>query len=288
MATNTKVSITELDFDTIKANLKTYLKQQTTFQDYNFEGSGLSNLLDVMAYNTHYMAFYANMIANEMFLDSAMLRSSAVSIGKHLGYTPTSYIAPTATVNITVNGVSGSPTSIVLTAGTNFTTTIDGTSYTFVPLADTVITPTSGVYSTTGIDLKEGKYLTYTHVINTADTTQELIIPNNQVDTSTLTVKVQNSVSDATTTTYTLADNINEIKATSTVYWLEETVGQRYRLEFGDNVIGKKLVDGNLVILTYLATSGTAANTASTFTLAGSIGGSTSATITTTANAAGG
>ena len=108
------------------------------------------------------------------------------------------------------------------------------------------------------------------------------------MDTSTLTVKVQNSVSDATTTTYTLADNINEIKATSTVYWLEETAGQRYRLEFGDNVIGKKLVDGNLVILTYLATNGTAANTASTFALAGSIGGSTSATITTTANAAGG
>ena len=250
MATNTKVTITELDFDTIKANLKAYLKQQTTFQDYDFEGSGLSNLLDVMAYNTHYMAFYANMIANEMFLDSAMLRSSAVSIGKHLGYTPTSYIAPTATVNITVNGVSGSPTSIVLPAGTNFTTSIDGVSYTFVPLADTVITPTSGVYSTTGIDLKEGKYLTYTHVINTADTTQELIIPNNQVDTSTLTVKVQNSVSDATTTTYTLADNIIEIDATSTVYWLEETAGQRYRLEFGDDVIGKQLVDGNLVILT--------------------------------------
>ena len=288
MATNTKVTITELDFDTIKANLKAYLKQQTTFQDYDFEGSGLSNLLDVMAYNTHYMAFYANMIANEMFIDSAMMRSSVVSVAKHLGYTPTSYIAPTATVSITVNSVSGSPSSITLFAGTNFTTTIDGTSYTFVPLADTVITPTSGVYSTTGIDLKEGKYLTYTHIINTADTTQELIIPNNQVDTSTLTVKVQNSVSDATTTTYTLADNIIEIDATSTVYWLEETVGQRYRLEFGDDVIGKKLIDGNLVILTYLATSGTATNTASTFALSGSIGGSTSATITTTANAAGG
>ena len=143
MATNTKVSITELDFDTIKANLKTYLKQQTTFQDYDFEGSGLSNLLDVMAYNTHYMAFYANMIANEMFIDSAMMRSSVVSVAKHLGYTPTSYIAPTATVNITVNGVSGSPTSINLLAGTNFTTSIDGVSYTFVPLTDTVITPTS-------------------------------------------------------------------------------------------------------------------------------------------------
>ena len=161
MATNTKVSITELDFDTIKANLKAYLKQQTAFQDYDFEGSGLSNLLDVMAYNTHYMAFYANMIANEMFLDSAMLRSSAVSIGKHLGYTPTSFIAPTATVNITVNGVSGSPTSITLPAGTNFTTTIDNTSYTFVPMTDTIITPTSGVYSITGIDLKA---VSYTHL----------------------------------------------------------------------------------------------------------------------------
>ena len=118
MATNTKVTITELDFDTIKANLKAYLKQQTTFQDYDFEGSGLSNLLDVMAYNTHYMAFYANMIANEMFIDSAMMRSSVVSVAKHLGYTPTSFIAPTATVNITVNSVSGSPTSIVLPAGT--------------------------------------------------------------------------------------------------------------------------------------------------------------------------
>ena len=288
MATNTKVSITGLDFDTIKDNLKTYLKQQTAFQDYDFDGSGLSNLLDVLAYNTHYMAFYANMAANEMFLDSAVLRSSAVSIGKHLGYTPTSSISPTATVNITVNGVSGSPTSINLLAGTNFTTTIDNVSYTFVPLTDTVITPTSGVYSTTGVTLREGKYLTYSHIINTADTTQELIIPNSNVDTTSLTVKVQTSVSDSTTETYTLADNINEIKATSKVYWLEETSDLRYKLEFGDDVIGKKLVDGNIVILTYLSTNGTAANTASTFALSGSVGGSVSATITTTANAAGG
>ena len=165
MATNTKVSITELDFDTIKTNLKTYLKQQTVFQDYNFEGSGLSNLLDVLAYNTHYMAFYANMIANEMFLDSAVIRSSAVSIAKHLGYTPTSSIAPTATINITVNGVSGSPTSVVLLAGTNFSTVIDGITYVFVPLTDTVITPTSGVYSVNGVDIirwnDEGKIIDF-------------------------------------------------------------------------------------------------------------------------------
>ena len=105
MATNTKVSITELDFDTIKTNLKTYLKQQTAFQDYNFEGSGLSNLLDILAYNTHYMSYYANMIANEMFLDSAMIRSSAVSLAKHLGYTPASFVSPTTIVNVTINNV---------------------------------------------------------------------------------------------------------------------------------------------------------------------------------------
>ena len=205
MATNTKVSITELDFDTIKTNLKTYLKQQTVFQDYNFEGSGLSNLLDVLAYNTHYMAFYANMIANEMFLDSAVIRSSAVSIAKHLGYTPTSSIAPTATINITVNGVSGSPTSVVLLAGTNFSTVIDGITYVFVPLTDTVITPTSGVYSVNGVDIKQGRYLEYSYIVNTADTTQELIIPNDDVDTTSLTVQVQTSVSDTTTNTYTLS-----------------------------------------------------------------------------------
>ena len=288
MATNTKVTITELDFDTIKTNLKTYLKQQTTFQDYDFEGSGLSNLLDVLAYNTHYMSYYANMIANEMFLDSAMIRSSVVSLAKHLGYMPTSFVSPTAIVNVTINNVSGSPASIILATGTEFRTTIDDVNYTFVPLIDTVITPVSGVYSTTGLTLREGHYLSYSHIINTADTTQELIIPNNQVDTSTLTIKVQTSVTDTTVETYTLADNINEIKATSTVYWLEEVSGQRYRVYFGDDVIGKKLVDGNVVIITYLSTTGSAANTASTFTLAGVVGGSTDATITTTTAAAGG
>ncbi len=150
----TKLDISELDFDAVKANLKTYLSSQTEFSDYDFEGSGMSVLLDVLAYNTHYLGYNANMLANEMFLDSADLRSSVVSLAKAVGYTPTSSTASSANINVVVNSATGS--SLTMTRGTKFTTTVNSQSYSFVNNADVSIQPNDGVYTFSSLPIYEG------------------------------------------------------------------------------------------------------------------------------------
>ena len=282
----TKLEISELDFDGIKSNLKTFLSQQNEFTDYDFEGSGMSVLLDVLAYNTHYLGYNANMLANEMYLDSADLRSSVVSLAKQVGYTPTSCTSSTATLTVLVNDASGA--SLTMSRGTKFSTTVDGQSYSFVNNADVSITPVSGVYQFNNLTVYEGSYLNYKYTANTSDIDQRFIIPNDSVDTTTLTVKVQESSSDATTNTYTLADGITGIDDSSKVYFLQEVEGGRFEVYFGDGVTGKAIEDGNIVILDYINCNRDAPNGATTFTLSGTIGGFSSATITTSSNASGG
>ena len=279
----TKLEISELDFDGIKDNLKNFLSQQDEFRDYDFEGSGMSVLLDVLAYNTHYLGYNANMLANEMFLDSADLRSSVVSLAKQVGYTPTSAAASTAVINITVNNASGP--SLTMVRGTKFSTTVNGTSYSFVTNADISITPASGVYVFNNVTIYEGTYLNYKYTVNTSDTDQRFIIPNDNVDTRTLSIKIQESSSDSTLNTYRLATGITEIDSTSKVYFLQEVEGGRYEVYFGDNVLGKSVADGNIIIMDYINTNRAEANGATTFTLGGTIGGFSSATITTISNA---
>jgi hypothetical protein len=282
----TKLEISELDFDGIKSNLKTFLSQQNEFTDYDFEGSGMSVLLDTLAYNTHYLAYNANMLANEMYLDSADLRSSVVSLAKQVGYTPTSCTAATATVNVLVNDATGA--SLTMSRGTKFTATIDGQSYNFVNNADVSISPASGVYQFSNLVITEGSYLNFKYTANTSDTDQRFIIPNDNVDTTTLTVKVQESSSDSTTKTYKLADGITGVDDSSEVYFLQEVEGGRFEVFFGDGVIGKAIADGNIVIFDYINTNRDAPNGATSFTLSGTIGGFTSATVTTVSNASGG
>ena len=282
----TKLEISELDFDGIKSNLKTFLSQQDEFTDYDFEGSGMSVLLDVLAYNTHYLGYNANMLANEMYLDSADLRSSVVSLAKQVGYTPTSCTSSTATIDVLVNNASGA--SLTMSRGTKFTTTVDGQSYSFVNNADVSITPTDGVYKFSNLTVYEGSYLNYKYTVNTSDIDQRFIVPNDSVDTTTLTVKIQESSSDATTNTYTLATGITELDATSKVYFLQEVEGGRFEVYFGDGVLGKAVADGNIVILDYINCNRDAPNGATTFSLSGTIGGFSSATVTTVSNASGG
>ena len=282
----TKLEISELDFDGIKANLKTFLSQQDEFTDYNFEGSGMSVLLDTLAYNTHYLAYNANMLANEMYLDSADLRSSVVSLAKQVGYTPTSCTASTAVLNVLVNGATGS--SLTMSRGTKFTTTVDSQSYSFVNNADVSITPTDGVFQFSNLTVYEGSYLNYKYTVNTSDIDQRFIVPNNTVDTTTLTVKVQESSSDSTTNTYTLATGITELDSTSKVYFLQEVENGRFEVYFGDGVLGKSVADGNIIILEYINCNRDAPNGATTFVLSGTIGGFPSATVTTASNASGG
>ena len=279
----TKLDISELDFDQVKTNLKTFLSQQDEFRDYDFEGSGMSVLLDVLAYNTHYLGFNANMLANEMFLDSADLRSSVVSKAKQVGYTPTSSIASKAIIDVVVNSASGA--SLTMSAGTKFTTTVNEQSYSFVNKADVTITPVDGVYKFSNLEIQEGSYLNFKYTASTSDLEQRFIIPNDNVDTSSLTVKVQESSSDSTTNTYTLASGLTGLDSTSQVYFLQEVENGRYEVYFGDGVLGKAIADGNIVILDYIHCNGSLPNGASTFTLSGSIGGFSSATITTITNA---
>ena len=279
----TKLEISELDFDVIKANLKNFLSQQDEFRDYDFEGSGMSVLLDILAYNTHYMGFNANMLANEMFLDSADIRASVVSKAKQVGYTPTSATSSQAKIDVVVDNATGA--TLTMARGTQFSTTVDGTSYNFVNNSDLSITPVDGVYKFSNVDIFEGTYLNFKYTVNTTDTDQRFIIPNDNVDTKTLTVKVQESSSDATTNTYTLATGITGLDSTSKVYFLQENSDGRFEVYFGDGVLGKAVADGNIIIFDYINTNRAEANGATTFTLNGTIGGFSNATITTISNA---
>ena len=285
MASN-KLEVSELDFDNIKSNLKTFLQNQSEFQDYDFEGSGFAVLLDVLAYNTHYLGFNANMLANEMYLDSADIRKNIVSLAKMLGYTPTSPKAPTASINILVNNASG--TSVTMGKGTTFTTTVDGTTYQFVTNASHTITPSSGVYQFSNIPIYEGTLVTFKYTTDTSDPDQRFIIPSVNADTSTLRVQVQNSVSDTTVATWSKATGFTTLDNTSKVYFLQEGEDGKFEVYFGDGVVGKSLDDGNIVILEYIVTNKAEANGASTFTLSGSVGGFTNVTISTVSSAQGG
>ena len=285
MASN-KLEVSELDFDNIKSNLKTFLQNQSEFQDYDFEGSGFAVLLDVLAYNTHYLGFNANMLANEMYLDSADIRKNIVSLAKMLGYTPTSPKAPTASIDILLNNASGA--SVTMAKGTTFTSSIDGTTYQFVTNAAHTITPSSGVYRFSGISIFEGTLVTFKYTADTSDPDQRFIIPSVNADTSTLKVTVQNSVSDTTTATYSKATGFTSLDDTSKVYFLQEGEDGKFEVYFGDGIVGQSLADGNIVILEYVVSNKAEANGASTFTLSGSVGGFTNVTITTASSAQGG
>jgi len=221
-----------------------------------------------------------------MYLDSADIRKNIVSIAKMLGYTPTSAKAPTATINILINNASGA--SVTMDKGTVFTSSIGGTSYQFVTNASHTLTPLNGVYQFSSIPIYEGTLTTFKYTVNTSDPDQRFIIPSSNADTTTLRVQVQNSSSDTTTATYTLATGITSLDETSRVYFLQEVEDGKFEVYFGDGVIGKALADGNIVILEYVVTNKTEANGASTFTLSGAIETFSDVTITTVSSAQGG
>ena len=287
MASN-KLQVSDFDFDDIKANLKSFLQDQSEFQDYDFEGSGFAVLLDLLAYNTHHLGFNANMLANEMYLDSADIRKNIVSLAKMLGYTPTSPKSPTATIDILLNNVTGIPATVTMAKGTAFTTTVDGETYQFVTNAANTTAPINGVYTFSNISIFEGTLVTFKYTADSTDVDQRFVIPSVSADTSTLKVSVQNSASDTTTSTYTLATGITSISATSKVYFLQEMEDGKFEVYFGDDVLGNKLDDGNIVILEYIVSNKDEANGASSFTLSGNIGGFSDVSITTVSSAQGG
>tara|TARA_R110000765_G_scaffold244570_5_gene346775 strand:+ start:346 stop:2247 length:1902 start_codon:yes stop_codon:yes gene_type:complete len=285
MATTKRLTVTELDFDDVKSNLKTFMRNQNEFKDYDFEGSGLSALLDVLAYNTHYLAFNANMLANEMFLDSSQLRSSVVSHAKTLGYTTRSARAAQAVINVYLNTTD---TSATMTAGTVFTASIGDTSYQFVTIQDTISTNIGSVIPFNNLSVYEGSFVSTRYTTDTQNVEQRFLINDARADTTTLTVKVQNSSTDSITATYTLATDIAALTSTSNVYFLQEVEDGKFEIYFGDDILGNAVVDGNIIILNYVVTNKGVANSASTFTNSAAIDGISSVNVSTVSASAGG
>jgi hypothetical protein len=290
-----RLRVTELDFDTIKSNLKTFLNQQTEFQDYDFEGAGLSVLLDILAYNTHYNAYYLNMVANESFLDTALLRDSAVSHAKTLGYIPYSSAAPVANINFNVDSGTTTPATLTIPSGFSFLSNqIDSKSYNFVVLEDTTVTKSNTTFHFDGLEIYEGQLVTYSFTHDSASNPKQVfILPDNNIDTDTIEVSVSPAVANTATSVYNKVTDILDITATSEAYFLEENRNGKYQIYFGNDIVGKSLPDGAIISVKYLITNGTAANKANNFiataTLTDSIGNSqTNFTVNPVSAASGG
>ena len=286
--TSSKLKVSELDFDAIKSNLKNFMGDQNEFADYDFDASALSVLLDLLAYNTHYNAFYLNMVVNEMFLDTASIRNSVVSRAKHLGYTPQSVRGSKAYVDLTITP-NDTPATIVIEKDTQFSSSVNGISYLFATSNSVTLNVNSnGVYTTANVELNQGIPLTHRYTANTKDPDQKFVLPNANTDTSTLTVQIQTSAEDSTTFTYAIANDTTTINATSNVYFLEEAEDGKFECIFGDDVIGRKPVTGNIVLLSSLIADADNPNGAATFTPIGSVGGYATVSVSTLATASGG
>jgi len=288
MATTEKrLDVTDLDFDDIKSNLKTFMRNQSDFTDYDFEGSGMSALLDVLSYNTHYLAMNMNMVANESFLDTASVRSSVVSHAKTLGYIPNSARAPIANVNVTLNNI-GALTSATIPVGTVFTTVIDSVNYQFVTVAEHNTQVTNGILSFSNIPIYEGTYVTNRYTVDTKNVDQKFYVNDENGDTTTLLVDIFDNASSTSSTTFTLATDSTQTSSTSNVYFIQESVDGKFEIYFGDGIIGKALSDGNIVRIRYVVTNKTKANGASNFTTSATISTITNITTATVGNATGG
>lgn len=282
--TDQKLVVTELDFAQIKNNLKNFLRDQSEFTDFDFEASGMSTLLDILAYNTHYMAYYNNMIANEMFLDTAILRDSVVSHAKMLGYTPVSSVAPRATINLQITRPNGDTTaSLTLPRFTRFQSTpLNGVSYTFVntQAKTTNYDPTCNRFCFDNLYIYQGQPLTYTFTYNaTNNPTASFELPDDGIDSNTMEVLVQESATSLKTERFTLSTDATTVSSNAAVYYLDESRNGKYKIYFGDGVLGKNLVNGNIVIVNYIRTDGAAANKSNAFSLVDSVGGFTSSIV---------
>jgi hypothetical protein len=279
---NSNIQITDLDFNTIKTNLKRYLQSQNTLKDYNYEGSALSTLLDILAYNTQYNAYYLNMVANEMFLDSAIQRQSVVSQAKMLNYTPTSASAPSATIDLKINQVTD--LAVTLPKFTNFISeSIDGVNYRFVTITDTTVNANivSQTATFSNLTIKQGEPVNLTFNYDAAQNPSITFeMPDSTIDTSTLTVTVQQSTSNTYSEVYSLAQAYLELDSSSAVYFLQEGPNGNYQIYFGDGVLGKSLTDGNQIIVSYITTSGAAAYNANNFVLMDAVAGYSNTVIT--------
>jgi hypothetical protein len=274
---NTSMRIAELDFDSIKNNLKTYLRSQSEFQDFDFEGSGMSVLLDLLAYNTHYMGYYLNMVGNEAFLDTAQLRESMVSIGKLLNYVPRSSQGAATKINITVTPAPGSEDTAAQALTLDKYTRllgrdVNGINYPFVTLYSNTVSKVGGSFSYANVNIKQGEVVTRQYVMDAQNSRRRFKLPSANVDTSTLLVSVQESSTNTFTTVYNQYDDITLVRGNTAAYFVEEDTDLNYVIQFGDNIIGKSPKIGSVVTITYLDNVGAAANAINAFSFVDRIG----------------
>jgi len=260
------VQVSNLDFTQIKTALKEYLRAQSDFTSYDFEGSAVNILLDILAYNTYYTAFNTNMVVNELFLDSATLRDNVVALAKQLGYNPKSVTAPEAMVSFSAQYPYTAPKVAVMRRGTGFTTVFDETLYQYVCIEDQSIPVENGVAYFDNIKVYEGTLITSNYTYDSSATKQRFVIENAKVDVSSIRVKVFDSIQTTYYNIYEYADNILNVRPDSYVFFLDEIEDERYEIFFGDGVLGRKLDNGNYIEVTYLVTNGESTNGAKTFT----------------------
>lgn len=281
---NTSLRIAELDFDSIKTNLKNYLRSQSEFQDFDFEGSGMSVLIDLLAYNTHYMGYYLNMVGNESFLDTAQLRESIVSIGKLMNYTPRSSQGAVTKINIVATPAPGSEDtaaqSITLEKYTRLLgKDINGINYPFVTLYSNTVSKVNGSFSFANVNIKQGEVITRQYQMDAQNTRRRFKIPSSNVDTSTLLISVQESSTNTYTTVYNQYDDITLVQGNTAAYFVEEDTDTNYVVQFGDNIIGKTPKIGSIINITYLDNVGAAANAINAFSFIDRVGGKYSSNV---------
>ena len=262
---------TNLDFEQIKASIRDYLRSNSNFTDFDFEGSNMSILIDTLAYNSYTTNYNANMVANEAFIDSATLRENVVALARNIGYVPSSRRAASANVSFSVNlGTGTTKSTITLKAGLVAIGDAANTNFTFSVPEDITSPVVDGIADFT-IDIKQGTFLTKEFVVDTAQDNQRYILPNPFVDTSTIRVKIKDTSSSSTVKTYSLIDNIVGIKTTSETYLIQEIQDEKYELIFGDGVFGKKLSNGNVVTTTYIVSDGSNGNGVTNFAFSGKL-----------------
>ena len=285
---SSNINITDLDFEDVESSLKEYLKGQTTLKDYNFEGSNLATLIDLLAYSAHTSAFNANMVASEMFLDTAQIRKNVVSRAKELGYTPSSRTAAKAKFDLTVTSprVGGVvPSSLTINRGHEFTTVFDGTSFTFIALDNKTISPDGGTFTFKDLEIFQGKLTTDIYRFDNQISNQRFALLNSNIDTSTIKINI---TSNNTVTAWTKAGDLTGINSSSNVFYVQENDEGLFEVYFGDGIIGAQPKDGDQISISYLVTDDTHANGASTFSMSTSISGNSDVVFTNTVSASGG
>ena len=269
------VNFSNLDFDQVKTTLKEYLQTNANFTDYDFEGSNLSTILDVLAYNTYITSYNANMVTNEVFIDSATLRENVVSLARNIGYTPRSRTAARATVSFSVDltSVLPTPSSLTLKKGpiASTTTSFGNSSFVFSILEDITVPVYNGVASFNNINIYEGTLLSKDFTFNSNDPNQKFTLPNSGIDTNLITVTVKNNQNSTTGTKYAYQDSLFNLTKDSNVYFLQEISDERYEIFFGDGIFGKSLTGGNFVTVDYIVSNGDSANGISGFAFSGKL-----------------